>query len=292
MVDSDGSINISKIKPYGRQRNPAYTLALSVETTSEECCRQFYDCLNCGTISKRQRKKKKTSYRWCVFADQAVNALEKLLPYLVQKKDQAVAAVEFQKHKKQSNSEKREQQYKNLKSLKTKNRKLTLDKQCEFSWEWLAGMFDGDGSVGLYISCGKYSIQATVLCDHLAVANHINIRCVKGSVKEVISKNKVKMYKFLCCGKESVQELLRGIFEFSIVKKPQIEVGLQYCGRPGKTGDNISLSQTEIQERIRIAEQLRSLKNTGDWVESCSALIEYADGELELLLNLHEAYSE
>ncbi len=100
LVDGEGCITIQKIdspKYYTRRHSPQYQLKISIDMTSLDCLEKAQGVFG-GKITSRDRDG--TNYRiyhWYLFSKNASNVCKKLLPYLREKKQQAICAIDFQK---------------------------------------------------------------------------------------------------------------------------------------------------------------------------------------------------
>lgn len=141
LFDGEGCVIIEKMTfnlRTKRRRSPQYQLKLHLGMVSSFCVKKMQDIFG-GSIHSRERNAVNwRCFEWYVFSDNARNALQKMLPYLILKKNQAIFAIKFQQmlnlRKKQQahlgqnrtfltqqEINNREYYFKRLKELKTEN---------------------------------------------------------------------------------------------------------------------------------------------------------------------------
>ena len=104
LVDGEGCICIQMILPeqhfkyYRKYRpSPQYQLKISIDMCSLDCLKKAQGVFG-GKITSREREGTRFKiYHWYLFSLNAANALKKMLPYLQEKKQQAITAIDFQK---------------------------------------------------------------------------------------------------------------------------------------------------------------------------------------------------
>lgn len=99
IIDGEGSIFILKQGRKDRERTFNYILRISVQSADTIMAFECMKITGEGAIMDAVTKKENQSntYKWQVNGKKAANILEVLLPYLRVKKDQAIAAIEFQR---------------------------------------------------------------------------------------------------------------------------------------------------------------------------------------------------
>lgn len=98
VVDGEGCIGLY-VRSGGRSSGKGRTISLTVGMSCLPVLLALRDRFG-GSINKRtkQRGQKKQMYAWAVAADLAKQCLLALLPYLIEKKDQAAVALEARKY--------------------------------------------------------------------------------------------------------------------------------------------------------------------------------------------------
>ncbi len=96
IVDGEGCIRISL--HYNRSGNECYSLLLSVHMCCKAVLERLQELIGYGHIHHTRAKNKnwRDSYRWELRGKRAYNLLSQVWPILVEKKEQALLAIEFQ----------------------------------------------------------------------------------------------------------------------------------------------------------------------------------------------------
>lgn len=106
LFDGEGCVNIYQTKKYVDNRI-GYELTIAIFNSHKEVIELLQENFG-GCVQKRERglgrnENWKIGYSWKLSCNQAKNLLEKLLPFLIIKKEQAKIAVEFQTLKESKN---------------------------------------------------------------------------------------------------------------------------------------------------------------------------------------------
>jgi len=108
-MDGEGCIiiGLSKPAPYNELKNPSHWLQVQITNTDKNLINwlkiSFGGHISDNSKSKR-KKKRRPCYAWRILSNEAMEFLEKLLPYLRTKKRQAILAIEFQKSRRGQNN--------------------------------------------------------------------------------------------------------------------------------------------------------------------------------------------
>ena len=129
---------------------------------------------------------------------------------------------------------------------------------------YLAGLFDGEGSVGYY----KYSKQKTHL-PQVQIANAdprvmewLKAKIPFGSVG-INKTNKFTVFQWCVRGKKGVSQFLRAIQPFLVVKRDQSELLLNFLDAEQAVrgiGNGKRLSENDLYKRENLVDALRHLK--------------------------------
>jgi hypothetical protein len=100
IIDGEGCITILKRKPKAEGRSYAYTLSVIVCMTSEVVVDWLLERYPKGykSIQERPNIMHKTQYRFGVDSLNAIELLQDILPYVVEKRDQVLIALDFTKN--------------------------------------------------------------------------------------------------------------------------------------------------------------------------------------------------
>lgn len=94
IIDGEGSIGITKVTPK-RYTNPRYTARIMLANVNKEVMELFANTFG-GTISEERVPNRQLIYRWRKVGNPITKeVLTKLYPYLIIKKPQATAVLEF-----------------------------------------------------------------------------------------------------------------------------------------------------------------------------------------------------
>lgn len=131
---------------------------------------------------------------------------------------------------------------------------------------YLAGLLDGDGSIGAYkahatTSTSYNQLRIRLVITHKATAVYIN-KVFGGKLQEYGEKKhkrKHKVYYVIWSGQDAV-DLAKLVKEYSIIKKAQFELAVQW---PVGRGQGIIPCEADIKLRTKIATRLKALKLEG-----------------------------
>lgn len=99
IIDGEGSIFIMKQGRKDRERDRNYILRVSVQSTDPYMTKELLRLFKDGAVFTQELDKRpnnSNTLKWQISGHRAAKVLEKLLPYLRVKHEQAVAAIEFQ----------------------------------------------------------------------------------------------------------------------------------------------------------------------------------------------------
>lgn len=128
LIDGEGCIQIEKMKT--NRVSPQYQLKIQVNMTSLDCIKKLQGVFGGKFYSRKREGTNYQSFNWVIFSKNCQHLLKKCLPYFQEKKQQAIAGIEFQNiinHRKLGSRIPltpkeimiREKYYKRLKELKT-----------------------------------------------------------------------------------------------------------------------------------------------------------------------------
>jgi hypothetical protein len=140
------------------------------------------------------------------------------------------------------------------------------------SAQYVAGLFDGEGCVssskgfvkGKYVKYPRIRLQITIANTHIGLLQLL-VKWFGGGYIDKMSGERIKpCYSWRVCGKTNMSKFLNYIKEYSIIKRKQIELGLEFCEtlRDENLG-NMALSKHVHKRREEIHKELRELKANG-----------------------------
>ncbi len=213
--------------------------------------------------------------------------LETILPYSTVKRSQIIESLNYLKnttHTQGKGISLEERKYRELIYLKLQELKrqiytqeeiYVIQKQIdnttqsqeefdEYVYAYIAGFFDAEGSIGAYEDNIYNKISLRVIINN--TYPYILIK-IKGAFGGNVHKNpklenikRRQIWSWKTEAKDDVKFFLNKIFPYSIVKKPQIELGLKF------------LETNNYQIKLLIADKLKKMKD-----------IEYTDEEIKIL---------
>lgn len=125
---------------------------------------------------------------------------------------------------------------------------------------YLAGFFDGEGSIGVYASgSGALRIRTTITSTNLDVLEAFQEMIGMGTVRQrkTAKSNHKDAFDWRLGGKDT-HELLKIIRPFVRVKAYECMLGLEFCRTIVKKGGRITKRQAK--DRKRIARELKAAK--------------------------------
>lgn len=96
LIDGEGCITITRNK--GQRKNYDYQLNLRISMLDRKPIKLFADIFSTNVL--RHRNHDKAFWTCILVANKAANALDKVLPYLISKREVANLGIEFQRTKK------------------------------------------------------------------------------------------------------------------------------------------------------------------------------------------------
>lgn len=160
--DAEGSIWINKCE-YKFRPHPGYSLRINVTSMNQSIIQWFKT--NFGGSNRVDFQGKTPLFRWDAHGNTAVNFLQKVIPYLRIKRSRAKLAFQFQdeinKNKVKKNikynltsprSLRQREQFKNrISALNHGYSETKLKLPNRYGISYTAGLFDGDGSISIFV---------------------------------------------------------------------------------------------------------------------------------------------
>lgn len=263
--DGDGSITVEKLNKSG------YTLRIKFFQSNENWINRInrlYPFLN-KTNNSQRRDNNKIAYELRAAGNQIEPLVDDLLPYCILKYEQLLEAKKFFKliNVKDKRQEK-EEIYLKLKQLKKSSQLKPYDRVCK---EYIAGLFDAEGSVGLYSNTLRVKITQK---------SDVNIL---QNIADIYSNtNKTDNYAVSFYGTNAL-DLLTDIAPFCIYKIKQVNAAIGYIGTL-----NLSLTD-EIQEE---REEYRKIIRDEKMIDTCSSLFVNQESHKQYLRNCFDVFSK
>lgn len=206
--DGDGSITVEKIKG-------GYTLRIKFSQSNEnwiDIIKDYYPFLKKSGYKRNINSRKEYELR--ASGIQIKPLVHDLLMHSILKYEQLVEANKFfELINIRNKNEEKEQIYLNLKKLKINSKNKPYER---VSIPYIAGLFDAEGSIGIYNKTLRVKItqksDITILQEISKIYRNIN---------------NIDNYSISFYGKNSL-EFLKNVNEYCIYKSPQILVALKY----------------------------------------------------------------
>lgn len=232
--DGDGSIIVEKFKDSG------YSLRIKFCQSNEDWIKRIqraYPFMHYDGGLRKARDNSRCEYQLRAAGKQIEPLVDDLLKYSILKYEQLLEAKKFFAliNVKDKGDEK-EKIYQKLKELKKKS----LIKPYErLSKEYISGLFDAEGSIGIYSNSLRVKLTQksdTVILQTIA--------------DKYVNKNKIDNYSILFYGENSLQ-FLNDIKAYCIYKTPQIVAAIDYINTlNSELTDDIKMKRQECQTII------------------------------------------
>jgi len=237
--DGDGSITVEKLNGNGSEC-PGFTLRVKLFQSNENVLRKIqevYPFMHLrGGKRKNNREHQRCQYELRAAGKQIVPLLNDLLTYSILKYEQLLEAKKFLQYiNVKDTHEQKEFIYKKLKELKIKS---TIKPYDRLSVQYIAGLFDSEGSISIYNKTLRIKItQKSDIHILQKIANMYN------------NTNKIDNYAISFYGINSLI-FLNDIKEYTIYKKLQINAAIEYI-------DTLNCELTD--EIIKLREKLKNI---------------------------------
>lgn len=207
--DGDGSITVEKFKG-------GYTLRIKFSQSNEnwiDTIKNYYPFLK-KTGYKRNDRNSRKEYQLRASGIQIKLLVQDLFKYSILKYEQLIEASKFfELINTRNKNEEKEQIYLKLKELKVNSQNKQYER---LSIPYIAGLFDAEGSIGIYNKTLR--VKITQKSDIIILQK---IGKMYGNV------NNIDNYAISFYGKNSLK-FLNDVKEYCIYKTPQILVALKY----------------------------------------------------------------
>lgn len=229
--DGDGSITVEKSKG-------GYALRIKFCQSNEnwiDTIKKYYPFLK-KTGYKRQNSNSRKEYELRAGGLQIKPLVNDLLKYSILKHDQLLlATMFFGLINIRNKGDEKEKIYMKLKELKTTNNENK--KYDRLSVPYIAGLFDAEGSIGIYNQTSTLRVKITQKSD---------IVILQKIAEMYKNTNLIDNYSISFYGKKSL-EFLNDVKEFCIYKNPQILIALKYIDT---INTELSSDRTTLRENF------------------------------------------
>ena len=232
--DGDGSIIIEKFN-----KGTGYALRIKFCQSNENVLRKIqevYPFMHLDGGIRDNREHQRCQFQLRAAGKQIEPLLNDLLSYSILKYEQILEAKKFLQYiNVKDTHEQKEFIYKKLKELKTNS---TIKPYERLSIQYIAGLFDSEGSVGIY----NKSLR-------VKITQKSDIHILQKIADIYNNKNKIDNYAISFYGINSL-DILNDIKEYTIYKKPQINAAIKYI-------ETLNCELTD--EIIELREKLKSI---------------------------------
>ena len=122
---------------------------------------------------------------------------------------------------------------------------------------YIAGFFDGEGCIHA-VGNGRRRIVITFAQRHAGILSYIHRTLGIGKLITHKSKRWGVSYRYRIDTMGEAEEFIRAILPYSILKRRQLELGLEYIGTGSWKGRQVP--ESVQSERRRIAREMKELK--------------------------------
>lgn len=266
LFDAEGSISITKSK---RKRciSPSYKLHINLTSTNWPILNWFKN--NFGGCISCDKRKKKSCFQWATATNVAANFLQEIIQDLQIKKLQTKLAFRFRdeirtgrKHGRIApESLKRREQLRNqIFILNRKHSGTELMDECKIPY--VAGLFDGDGSVSIGRESRKrspsHTLQIKLSSDSFEIIswmqdNFNGSKCIDESKANYFPNSIWRTSSNLA------ENFLQQVFPCLRLKKPQVELAFQFQNEKKRNRSRRLLTPESLERREKFRQQMLAL---------------------------------
>lgn len=130
-----------------------------------------------------------------------------------------------------------------------------MDKLSKIQWSYLAGIFDGEGSVFLrraYNKYGKqrsYSLTITVVCGtHLDSIEKIGNMVGKTNIETINGYGNKRYAGRIRLHNKEALIFLKGVKPYTLIKKEQTDLGIKFQKEKGTRGTRLTPERAILEE--------------------------------------------
>jgi hypothetical protein len=229
--DGDGSIIIEKFKTNG------YSLRIKFCQSNENLLKriqEYYPFMHLDGNLRNGRENNRCEFQLRAAGKQIEPLVNDLLGYSILKYEQLLEVSKFFKYINVLNTnDEKESIYNKLKELKKNSTNKPYER---LSVQYIAGLFDAEGSVGIYGSTLRIKLTQksdTVILEKIAHMYN--------------NRNKINNYAVSFYGVKS-EKFLNDIKEYTIYKNPQIKAALKYIET---INDELTNEVIELREKLK-----------------------------------------
>ena len=268
LFDAEGSVSITKSK---RKRciSPHYELHINLTSTNWPILNWFKN--NFGGCISRDKRKRKACFQWTTSTNVAANFLQKIIPDLQIKKLQVRLAPQFQAEiRKRKNykhcritleSLQRREQFRNqIFIFNHKHSGTELADECKIPY--VAGLFDGDGSVSIGRESRKKSCSHTL---RIKLSSN-SFKIISWMQNNFNGSTRTDEYKIGAFPNSAwrtssnlAENFLRQIFSRLRLKKLHAELAFQFQNEKKRNNSRRPLTLESLQRREEFRQQMHVL---------------------------------
>lgn len=295
VLDGDGSFSIIKKKGKYEGQSPLYYPLIQIANSSKELIDFVYAEFG-GLLNTRKAyiakdgSLRKISYQWKLSqANPCLPFLEKIIPYLVIKKERAEFLRDYilrNPFKRGSGKlsddilQNRESDYMKMRSFNDRrmssesfSRRCKKDSDSSIFWAYLSGLIDTDGSFSVKKElCDKkminpkYTAQILLSMTDIKGINKIAENCIYGSIFTAKARNcsKGMVYRFCIYSKDEASKFLEKCIPYLLIKKEQAKILLEFCNKFSHTFyPRQGIQSEELEFRESCYRRIKTLNSMG-----------------------------
>lgn len=266
LFDAEGHVSITKSK---RKHciSPHYELSINLTSTNWPILNWFKN--NFGGCISRDKRKRKPCFQWTTSTNVAANFLQKIIPDLQIKKLQVRLALQFQAEIRKNykhcritleSLQHREQFRNQIFIFNHQHSGTELADECKIPY--VAGLFDGDGSISIARESRKKSCSHTL---RIKLSSN-SFEIVSWMQNNFNGSTRTDEYKIDAFPNSAwrtssnlAENFLRQIFPRLRLKKPNAELALQFQNEKKRNNSRRPLTLESLERREQLRQQMLAL---------------------------------
>ena len=288
IMDGDGSFSLCK---RNSTPNPLFYPMIQLANQNKELIHSFYDQFG-GYINLRKSwvgkdgSQRKDSWRWKLEKRQCLNFLNKIIPFLIVKKQRAEYLLNYIgenvfKRGIKLTSETIIQREKSRLKMISFNVEKNMNRSCSgrrrktplidpVFWSYVSGLMDSDGSFSIkretknICKSFKYLPIISLSMTDIEGLNHITKHCPYGNIKLIKSKNTRSglCYRFSIHSHEESALFIESCLPYLRIKKERAKILYKFCKNKKRTKYcRVGVSAEENSFREECYKELIELNN-------------------------------
>jgi LAGLIDADG DNA endonuclease family protein len=129
------------------------------------------------------------------------------------------------------------------------------------TYEYIAGLFDGEGCINLMYSKGSVSVKVSISQKNRSLLELVKEFTQKGGIRSMTNKS--------CCEwsmtkREDVKTFLTAVVPHLILRKTEAEIAIQLCDAGGRQGIKMTEEEDDKQTDIIVQLEMAAKRRRGE----------------------------